>query len=302
MLVYFVGIFLFLGFFPSLYRFFAIDNLYYSALNKKIEDQSKIKSPRILIIGGSNLVFGVNSAQLAKEVGLPVYNLGLTAELGIPFMLKMAQLLSRKGDIILFSPEYLCADPSIRALAFVDLTCPSAPPFFNLSLQDNLRLQVQKTQVTLAALLRPYSSKADYNPLELYKSSGFNKDGDYVAHLHKPSPGFGKAPKVKLLAKNLIPNMEDFLAWLNESSINVFYLPQSYPITSYSENRGSVDSLFIEMKHIGWQPLCNPNAMVFADSLFFDTPNHLGGKGRELRTQRIATELKGIINSPYGKK
>ena len=69
-----------------------------------IDDASR--KPAIVILGGSNVAFGYDSKVLEEKTGMTVINAGLHAGLGLRFM--MADCLPRlkKGDILVFSPEY----------------------------------------------------------------------------------------------------------------------------------------------------------------------------------------------------
>jgi len=63
--------------------------------------------PRILLCGGSNLAFGIDSKRIQDTFGLPVINLGLHAGLGVEFMINEIKLSTKPTDIVIFSFEYL---------------------------------------------------------------------------------------------------------------------------------------------------------------------------------------------------
>jgi len=63
-------------------------------------------TPKLVLTGGSNVPFGIQSPVLEKELGLPVVNMGLVAGMGIDFMLAEIAGSLRAGDAVLLSLEY----------------------------------------------------------------------------------------------------------------------------------------------------------------------------------------------------
>ena len=75
-------------------------------LSRKVELLEKTPGPRIVLVGGSGLAFGVDSALMERELeGYRVVNFGLYAALGTTVMLDLSQPLIREGDIVLLIPE-----------------------------------------------------------------------------------------------------------------------------------------------------------------------------------------------------
>ena len=58
-----------------------------------------------MIIGGSSVAFGIDSAEIEGATGMKVVNFGLYATLGTKLMTDLARDFIKKGDIVIFSPE-----------------------------------------------------------------------------------------------------------------------------------------------------------------------------------------------------
>lgn len=78
----------------------------FDAYQHKIAAAQKVTGPRVLIVAGSNAMFGIDSKQLAAYWGRPVINLAVNAGLGLPYILKVSELVARPGDVILMPMEY----------------------------------------------------------------------------------------------------------------------------------------------------------------------------------------------------
>ena len=65
-----------------------------------------LPSPKIIIVGGSNVAFGIDSEHLKAGTGYQTVNMGLQAGLGLHFMMEDVLPHLRKGDVVIISPEY----------------------------------------------------------------------------------------------------------------------------------------------------------------------------------------------------
>lgn len=63
-------------------------------------------SPRLILVGGSNVAFGFDSDYLSSELKLPVINMGLHGGLGLRYALNEVAPYIRKNDLIVVAPEY----------------------------------------------------------------------------------------------------------------------------------------------------------------------------------------------------
>lgn len=79
------------------------ENYFYASLEKTRLLQ-ETPSPRIILFGGSNIAFGIDSEMMAQELGIPVINDGLHAGLGIIPLNEIRDYI-RQGDIIILSLE-----------------------------------------------------------------------------------------------------------------------------------------------------------------------------------------------------
>lgn len=70
----------------------------YRALQNADPTQSKV-----IVIGGSNMTFGVDSAQLAEQLEMPVYTLGVHMGMGMDYIIETAEEFLNPGDVLVFS-------------------------------------------------------------------------------------------------------------------------------------------------------------------------------------------------------
>ena len=70
---------------------------------KMLQDRDQ---PHLILIGGSNILFGIDSEQLENQIGMPTINAGLHAGLGLLLFLDIAESYVQPGDVIVLIPEY----------------------------------------------------------------------------------------------------------------------------------------------------------------------------------------------------
>jgi hypothetical protein len=60
---------------------------------------------KVLLIGGSNVLFGYSAARIEKGLNIPTFNLGIYAGLPLTFIGDMARSQANPGDIVVFPLE-----------------------------------------------------------------------------------------------------------------------------------------------------------------------------------------------------
>ena len=84
----------------------AADDSYLAAVLEKDRIIRNTPSPKIILVGGSNLAFGIDSRMMQDSLGLNVVNMGLYAKLGLKYMLAQVRPYIQRGDVVVVVPEY----------------------------------------------------------------------------------------------------------------------------------------------------------------------------------------------------
>lgn len=62
---------------------------------------------RIILMGGSGVQYSINSEELEKQLGIPVFNFGLQGDIGLNVLCSMMLEKIKPNDIVVLIPEYL---------------------------------------------------------------------------------------------------------------------------------------------------------------------------------------------------
>ena len=75
------------------------ENGYCASLIDKVNRLKSINEPKIVLLGNSNLAFGIDSKMLEESMNMPVVNMGLHGGDGNAFHEEMAKINVVSGDI-----------------------------------------------------------------------------------------------------------------------------------------------------------------------------------------------------------
>jgi hypothetical protein len=262
-----------------------INNSYMAAIIDKHARLDSITNNRLILVGGSNLAFSINSEMLQKNTGKNVVNLGLHAGLGSEFIINEIERNLKKNDVVLLNFEYSLYDDSYvpynDLISFIQKIYPSSKAYYQLGINQNL-------EVYFGDFIKKITEKRSNINISPYYRTAFNNYGDDTAHLNMKSlkslSGSLVMNKIKL---NLIVNrLKELNLKCREKNVKLFLLYPDYAKTEFNLNYEVIKDLQKQIeKNIGFIKVINtPETFVFDDDLFFDTVYHLNKKGRELRT------------------
>ena len=288
------------------------DDNYLAAVLEKDRLIRTTPSPKMILVGGSNLAFGIDSKMLQDSLGIRVVNMGLYAKLGLRYMLAQVRPYIKTGDVVIVVPEY---DQFYGDFANGDNTLNTAllyapadriPDFLrSYSIVDVvLRPRVENARrsflkAAAAAVGREEQFfPADTNPV--YNRHSFNQYGDVVSHRDKrgldPDSIFVKAlPPMKDFNRRTLSDLNSIEEKARDAKAHAYFMYPSYIDRSYKINVAAIDSLAkrisggTSMRVVG-----SPADFVFPKNYFFDTRYHLTWQGRAIRTRKMIAELRSL--------
>jgi hypothetical protein len=283
------------------------DASYLASIIDKDQRLREIQGPRILLVGGSNLSFGVDSIALQDELGLPVLNMSLCSPIGLRFMLKHVEKFIHPGDLVVLSPEYshygelqdggpeLLEMLSVFPGGLAYLSPENVPALFN-SFAGIFQRKLE--------FWKKFGMRSRGEDV-IYRRNGLNGHGDVITHLHvkgyqKLNPNFKcifleYSPEIWL---NTIKFIADFNRVCKLSGARVFYAFPPIPVSTFEvERAASINSLARTLEDkTNITLLSSPAESVYPNSAFFSTLYHLAAAARNDRTKRLIQQLKPFIS------
>ena len=113
----------------------------YDLIQKKAELAAAIPGPRLLLVGGSGTLFGVNAKLIEQQTGCLTVNMGFHAGLGLDYILAQAQKTARPDDTILLIIEYQLYTNDTASEAHDDYILSRDPAYFHqMSLLEKINM------------------------------------------------------------------------------------------------------------------------------------------------------------------
>ncbi len=260
-------------------------------------------SPRIILVGGSNIAFGIDSELMESELDFNVINDGLHVALGIA-PLNEVQYFLRPGDIVIISleyynftdldsffgqPQYLAdwVEFSGERINFIHQPYNQMPSIYTMMLQRKVNRQ-------LNYFLYGFSYDAGRN---FYSGDLFNKHGDFIGHLGESS-GTPFEIAESVYPVNLLDEafayLEEFNQLAQSKGAQVFYEAQAHRQAN-CERTGErqLNRFFNLLRTRTTIPLLTDiDELCLPDDYFYDMPYHLNEQGRRIRTERLIESLR----------
>jgi hypothetical protein len=272
---------------------------YFAGSRIQLDLLKNTPGPRIILVGGSNISFGIDAELMQRTLGIPVINDGLHAGLGIAPLHELEEYI-RPGDVIIISLEYqLFSSRDIMDgdLAFLSDWIEYSPGRIKY-LSDPWR-QVPALYATM--LQRKVNRKVNtilfggsLNEVRnVFIGTKYNSNGDFIGHLHQASTPRSKisfeAYPVTRLQNEIFVFLEEFHRAAREKGAAVYFeAPASRKSNCDTTGKGSLANFFKAFGKRSSIPVLTPlDEVCLPDKYFFDTAYHLNAKGRQVRTQRL---------------
>ena len=281
------------------------NDAYLMAYKMKSALLDTVPSPRVILVGGSNVCFGVDSRRLSDSLGMPVVDCGLTVQIGLKYMLDDAQAHTRPGDVVVILAEFnhfnLEEDDGKGTISTGDGKTLAQLLHFsgweNFGLLDARQKYNVITNIDAICRGRIVSHLSKTKPSS-YRMSGFNEFGDYVAHLNFPSSN-GSNVQTRDYAR-LNEKLADYMIEKMESmsrQATVVLTPQTLTQSQMRQDSAIARQLaeYLDARGHGYQVPVQAHALP--DSCSYDTPYHMNRSGIDMFTTMLIDELKPVADS-----
>lgn len=267
-------------------------NAYLYAYNKKYKLLEETPSPRIIFIGGSNVAFGLDCKRIKDSLHINVVNAGLHAGIGLKYMLDDIALYVRKGDIVIWAPEYTHFYGDMAGQPETIAGIMSITKFKNVGMLNTSQWINVLKGIPSDLGIRIIPPK---NTPRAYKASNFNEYGDEVNHWTLSSIPIATPTKFKDGLNVAMCNY--FIDRLKELQMrcNVIVVPPAYRQAAFDINKKNVQEVTEFLNREGFPFAISPQESVFLDEYIYDSDNHLNKKGVDRRTTLLIKYLKNVL-------
>ena len=294
------------------------ENDYAKATLLKHERLASLTGRKVVLVGGSNLSFGIESDIIERETACPAVNMGMNGYFGARYMMNEVKPDLRSGDIVVLAFEWdnygKSVDGTGKDLLAIVKTNPAALAYLTprqmgaaaletpyIAQVKILRVMGQSMQAIRSILIDTEpQEKSLINEVESFKS--FDFQGDLNGHegvVWEWEFDEGLDLTTTGLDLEIISLIKDFVHDMRERDVTVImsYTPtmrQYYELQSGPINE--VHRLLTSGPNAVEAPR-PPEDFVFDSSYFFDTVYHLKTTSRIERTQMVADDIHTVLGT-----
>jgi len=265
----------------------------------------KIKEPKLVVVAGSNALFGISCKMIYEETGVNCVNGGTHAGVGIDYMLSRARDWVKPGDLVLLPLEYYHykhdGKPRTRE---IDLVFSRDPSYLNSV--NSIAKFYFFSGISFDRLQRGISAKFTPNPpwKSFYDAKNLNEYGDETSNLeaemtkkHRHKIAWLQPHKLEGYIKSShgMRSISKFVDWCRKNNIQVIAVwPNTIWFDVYREPRQQEFYQSIEdfYQRIGVKLLGKPEDFMYDKSMFYDSNDHMHDRGVRLRTKHLIELLK----------
>lgn len=273
-------------------------------------------SPKIVLVGGSGVGSGIDSARISEALGRPVVNMGVNAGMSLLFMLNEVRGELGAGDTVVLIPEYKILlrhqnfrggyalvrvlfefDPAARKYMTPRMWFDLTPAILSHAFENSLHIrrllpktagQRERERVWLERRFRetPYSTNYINQAGDAYGHWDLQPLPTIKADVYDwPDPGLTPA------AKNALLEFRDDMAG---RGVRVVFLPPAVQEASIRASQAAIDALVRDLAACGMPYDAPPERYMLRDDWFYDSPYHPLRPGVEFRTGRMIEDIRRV--------
>jgi len=255
-------------------------------------------SPRLILMGGSNISMGIDSNLIKEELGVNPINTAIHATIGLEYIADNVIKYIQPGDVVIISLEYsqyfgsymYGGEELLRMVMDVDRSTIRSLKLFQWL---NIIRFVPKYAISK---IKPseyfYKEQID---IDVYERESFNQYGDAViqwtktAELVEPYPGIDKFYNPRAIKRLIVLDHQ-----IREKGGELIVTYPAIQEATFLNMEEQITKVKNELNESGLVLLGSPEEYVVGDELLFDTPYHLTHSGALYRTQLLIDDLLSI--------
>lgn len=268
-----------------------------------LDKTARLKStdiPKIVLIGNSNLAFGMNSEELEKEFQMPVVNMGLHGGLGNAFQEKSSLLNVQKGDIYIICHSTYSDDGTIIDPDLAWITIENHFSLWKALCHEDMKPMFYAYPAYLKRCLSLWlenSGNHDYGN-DVYTRSAFNEYGDIEwpdnGQVYEFKPGDIALPQI---SENVVLRLNELNTYLTDQGATL--LLAGYPIADTFDRPS--DEMYLTFQQELTDKMDAPVISdyinyIYPENLFYDTAYHLNNTSKKARTQQLIDDLRNYLS------
>lgn len=270
-----------------------------AALIDKTERLKSINEPKIVLVGNSNLPFGIVSEDIEKALGRPVVNMGLHGGVGNVFNEQAAKINVREGDLIVLSPSSFNDDGNIKNPELAWVTIENHWELYRFIRKKDIPAMIKAYPTYLKKCINLWiNGIGNLNTEEIYSRDQYNKYGDNISSRPESVPELTfDEVAIPVIGDAYVERINKLNQYITERG--AVLVIAAYPIAYYDEapSKEKYELFEKELKEkIDCPVISEYTEYCMEPEFFYNTYLHLTNKGASMRTQKLIKDIQNYWN------
>jgi len=272
---------------------------YCASLIDKVERLESITEPKIILVGNSNLSFGIDSEMIEQAIGMPVVNLGLHGGLGNAFHEEIAKLGIRQGDIVVVCHTNYSDDDSMTDSELAWMAVEWNPELWKIIRKEDYRDMLKAMPIyMLKSTIMWATGTGNQGKDGVYSREAFNQYGDVIYSRLENTYEFTATSVVVPEINNVcIARLNELNEYVKEKGATM--VVAGYPIADceYTPEKDEYRTFQIQLADSLTAPVISDFCDYFIPSqYFYDTNFHLTSEGVKVRTKQLLEDINAYLD------
>lgn len=279
---------------------------YVGAIRGKIKKLKETNGKKIVIVGGSNASFGIDTDLMEKELEIPVVNMALHGGVSAKHMMEQVKPYLNKGDILIMSrePDALAGDHRWNYMVGNEVPLMPTYSISEIKILFTDRNLFETSIITFFNTIKlyvrwhPFKKRNEISTV--YDSRVFTGDNILPKYLEGSFTDTLKIHRLNRPRQNslLTTGLKEYKQDLEKKGV-AFYMTPAVVVQGYFKEAEIVPF----WKYISDQtqiPLLNEEkTYVYEKKYFLNSPHHTNLRGREFRTKSFIQDIldNNLVNS-----
>lgn len=283
---------------------------YYAALGKQYDRLCSTEGEKVIVVGGSNIAFGLDSELFESLYGSPSIAFGLYGSLGVKVMMDLSKADIGKGDIVVLAPEISAEATSLYfgAESVLKATEGRLDILAHVG-RDNFKDLAAAAWGFATTKLKNVRTNEKFDLQGVYRNVCVNDYGEIGKKLF-PREGNILATgylndvvnySTADISQEFIDYVNDYVAYCKRRGATVYYSfsPVNARAVRWDSLREDTEKYYAFLSEkLDCEVISDPLDYVYDYRYFYDTNFHLNDSGAVLRTVQLVRDLKTAQSDP----
>lgn len=273
---------------------------YTAALIDKVNRLESIEEPKIVLIGNSNLAFGIRSEMIEEAFGMPVVNMGLHGGIGNSFHEEMAKINLNPEDIIVICHTTYGDDGTVQDGVLTWTAIENHLKLWRVIPFKEWDNMIASFSTYAKKCIKLYLSGEGNKDAEwAYSRNAFNEYGDNVYNsTHKVTYKFREEwiPGVPVIGEECISRLNKLNTYITDQGATM--VVAGYPI-GYKDvlpDKEGFDQFEKELdERLDCAVISDFEDYFFTSDYIWDAQFHLTDEGARIRTEQLIEDLQKYL-------